>query len=351
MKFMALDHEFYMKRCLELAASGIGSVAPNPMVGAVIVHNGKVIGEGYHRSYGEAHAEVHAIQSVADKTMLKESTLYVNLEPCAHQGKTPPCSDLIVRCGIPRVLIGTTDPNPLVAGKGIEILKKAKCEVIQSILPIECKELNKRFFTFQEKQRPYIILKWAETADHFIDKQREVSEKPIWITNYQSRVLVHKWRSEEQSIMIGTNTALMDNPQLNVREWSGKNPLRIVLDNKLRLPTHLHIFDGSQPTLVYTSRNEFSNLTNVKFINVDFEHNVLLAIMRHLYESKIISLFVEGGNRLLTSLIELNLWDEARVFKGNMLFHNGIPAPKINLPPMNNQTIENVNLKIFRNIH
>lgn len=341
--------ELYMQRCIELAASGLGSTTPNPMVGSVIVYQGKVIGEGYHQQYGQAHAEVNAINSVANKELLKESSLYVNLEPCSHFGKTPPCCELIARMQIPRVVIGTADPNPLVLGKGIDFLQKAGCQVTIDILKQQCMELNKRFFTFHKYNRPYIILKWAETADGFVDKLRKPEEKPDWITNDQSRILVHKWRTEEQAIMIGTNTASMDNPRLNVREWSGKNPIRIVLDNNLRLHRDLHIFDGTIPTIVYTSKTDYPTLENVQFVMVDFRDDLLTSIMNHLYCSKILSIIVEGGTQLINSLIRQNYWDEARVFIGSDYFFKGISAPKLNRTPVFTKSIEGVKLNIFGN--
>lgn len=346
---MEQNHELYMQRCLEIASMGIGNTAPNPMVGALIIHKDHIIGEGYHRVYGEAHAEVNAIAAVEDKSLLKDSTLYVNLEPCSHYGKTPPCADLIVRSGIPRVIIGTTDPNPAVNGRGIAILKQAGCEVVTNVLKEECEALNKRFFTAQKYQRPYIILKWAETADHFIDKIRTPEEKPEWITNQASRILVHKWRSEEQAIMIGTETALMDNPRLNVRDWSGKNPVRIILDNHLRLPSGLNVFDGSVPTIVYTSKEYVSQKPNLQFVKMDFEKDVISSIISHLYCNKIQSILVEGGAALISSLLENNLWDEARVFQGKALFHNGIHAPKLTLKPVSEFDIDGVSLRFYNN--
>ena len=237
-----INNEQYMRRCIELAHMGFGATVPNPMVGAVIVHQGKIIGEGYHCKYGEAHAEVNAVNSVEDKSLLSESTLYINLEPCTHFGKTPPCCDLIMQSHIPRVVIANVDPNPLVKGKGIEKLKNAGIEVTTDVLKAEGEELNKRFFSYYKKSRPYIILKWAQTGDGFMDIVRHPSQhlKPVWITTEEARILVHKWRSEEQAILVGTNTVFLDNPKLNVREWTGKDPIRILVDRTLRLPQNLH---------------------------------------------------------------------------------------------------------------
>lgn len=344
------NHEFFMKRCIELATLGLGNTSPNPMVGSVVVHHGKIIGEGYHRLYGEPHAEVNAVNAVQDKSLLKDSTLYVNLEPCSHYGKTPPCAEMIVRLQIPRVVMGTYDPNPLVSGKGVEILRKSGCEVLTGVLEKECEELNKRFFTFQRLQRPYIILKWAETADGLIDKLRSQDEKPEWISNEASKILVHKWRSEEQAIMIGTNTAMMDNPQLNVREWRGKDPLRIVLDDHLRLPQNLKVFDGKSKTIVYTLAEAETILHNVEFIKVPEGADKLSFIFNHLYQNKILSVIVEGGAKLAGSIIERNLWDEARVFIGSTYFHEGVKAPHLYQQPVMETDIDGVRLRCYRNI-
>ena len=243
---MTID-EKYMKRCLDLAILGNGNTAPNPMVGSVIVYNGKIIGEGYHQKCGEAHAEVNAIKSVKDHELLKKATLYVNLEPCAHQGRTPACSLLIRTKQIPRAVIGCIDTFSKVAGKGVEILTNSGCDVTVGVLEKESREINRRFFTFHEKKRPFIILKWAQTLDGFIDKMRtpDMPIKPIWITNELARTVVHKWRSQESAIMIGTNTATKDNPKLNVRDWTGENPVRVVVDRNLRIPQSAYIFDKS----------------------------------------------------------------------------------------------------------
>jgi len=314
-----------MQRCIELARNGLDNVAPNPVVGCVIVSNGKIIGEGYHRKYGEAHAEVNAINSVKDKENLKTATLYVNLEPCCYHGKTPPCTDLIIRHKIPKAVIGCTDPAPKVSGKGIEQLKGAGCKVTYGTLERECKELNRRFFTFNEKKRPYIMLKWAQTMDGFITNGKG---EPAWISNELSHTLVHKWRSEEQAIMVGTNTAHLDNPQLNVREWSGKNPLRVVLDKTLRLSKDLHLFDRSIPTVVFTSCEKKSQ-KNLEYVNIDFKNPIIPQILEELYRREIQSIIIEGGAELLNSFIKNDIWDEMRVFIGNKIFGNGIKAPEL----------------------
>ncbi|MDP4228274.1 MAG: bifunctional diaminohydroxyphosphoribosylaminopyrimidine deaminase/5-amino-6-(5-phosphoribosylamino)uracil reductase RibD [Bacteroidota bacterium] len=342
------EQEKYMKRCLELAALGKGNTAPNPMVGSVIVLNDQIIGEGYHRQCGEAHAEVNAIASVKDQSLLVHATLYVSLEPCAHYGKTPPCADLIVNKKIPHVVVGTTDSNKLVAGKGIGKLLQAGCKVDMGILEKECREINRRFFTFQEQKRPYIILKWAQTADGFIDFRCESTEKAARISNELSHTLVHKWRSEEQAIMVGTNTALMDNPQLTTRKWPGKNPIRIVLDRNLRLPASLHLFDQSVPTLVFNekSNQEQANLT---YIQIDFNDNPIDSVLNELYIRNIQSVIIEGGAELLNSLIKAGKWDEARIFTADKYFNQGVKAPVLNAEPDYRDSLGKDLLEVFRN--
>lgn len=343
------EHKKYMQRCLQLAANGLGNVAPNPMVGCVIVHNQNIIGEGYHANFGEAHAEVNAINSVKDKSLLNDAMLYVSLEPCSHHGKTPPCSDLIIESGIKKVVIACSDTNPLVAGKGIEKLKRAGVEVTSGILENEARELNKRFFTFHEQQRPYIILKWAQTSDGFIDRKRKDKNEPeLQISNEHSKRLLHKWRSEEQAIMVGTNTARLDNPQLNVRLVSGNNPLRIVLDENLLLAESLNLFDGLHATLVFTSKKKNAK-NNTEYVTIDFEKNVLQQVMTVLFQKQIQSVMVEGGSKLLQSFIDANLWDEARVFISEMLIGDGVAAPRLNTEPANIDTIESDKLYFFTN--
>lgn len=339
-----------MKRCIELARLGAGNVAPNPMVGCVIVHNGKIIGEGYHEQYGGPHAEVNAINSVTNKKLLPESTLYVSLEPCAHYGLTPPCSDLIVENQIPKVVIGTIDPFAEVAGKGIEKLKKAGIEVIRDILQDECRELNKRFFTFHEKKRPYIILKWAQTLDGYIDIERspEAYGQPTWITGNLALRLVHKIRAEENAILVGTKTAEKDNPSLTVRHWKGNQPIRLVIDKNLRLPANLNLFDNSQKTFIFNSLQSVTK-GNLHYIKIDFDQNILKQLLDFLYHEKIVSVIVEGGRFLLDSFIEANLWDEAHVFIGDKFFMGGIKAPALNGVLAASEKLENDKLKVFRN--
>ncbi len=341
-------------RCLELAKQGTGNVAPNPMVGCVIIHKNKVIAVGYHEKYGEAHAEVNAINSVIDKSLLKESTLYVNLEPCAHTGKTPPCADLIIKHQIPNVVIGCIDSYSEVAGKGVEKLKTAGVNVTVGVLEEKAKELNKRFFTFHNKKRPYIILKWAETKDGFIDLDRPFDsnqdDKIVdnWITSPYSKKLVHQWRSEEQAIMIGTNTAINDNPELTVREVDGNNPLRVVLDLNLRLPQHLNILDGSTPTLVFNySKSEKQN--NLEFVKIDKAEDLLPQILKELYQRNILSIIIEGGAKLLQTFIDQNLWDEAKVFIGEKEFKSGLKAPKFDKTPINSLQFDTDILNTYLN--
>ncbi len=331
--------EIFMARCLELARCGEGSVSPNPMVGAVVVHDGKIIGEGYHIKHGQAHAEVNAIAAVKDKSLLPESTIYVNLEPCSHFGKTPPCADLIKDMRIPRVVVASTDPNPLVAGRGVDTLRKAGRDVTVGVLEQEALELNRRFYTFHTQKRPYIILKWAQTLDGYIDAIRKEGDPiaPIWITNELSRRLVHKWRSDEQAIMVGTNTVEKDNPKLNVRDWSGSSPLRVVLDRKLRLPASSSVYDGSVPTLVFMGNNasasqrkpELQSIPELELLTIDFAKSIEQQVLTELYQRGVLSVIVEGGAALINNFVRKNLWDESRIFVGNTFFGDGVKAPNL----------------------
>lgn len=343
-------HNIFMRRCLELAANGLGSVAPNPMVGCVIVHNEKIIGEGYHRVYGGPHAEVHAINSVIDASLLPESTLYVNLEPCAHFGKTPPCASLIVSHRIPRVVIANTDTNPLVAGKGIEKLRLAGCEVITGVLEHEARLLNKRFFTFHEKKRPWVILKWAQTLDGFIDRVRSDNApiEPTWINAAHSRILVHKWRTEEAAILTGTKTALLDNPSLTARDWQGKNPVRILLDKNLAVPSSFKVLNNEAPTIVFNALKCGSE-GNVKYIKTDFNNNLPEYILQVLHREKIQSLIVEGGALTHALFIASGLWDEARVFTGPVNFGAGVKAAQIGRLPTETLYYSTDRLDIYYN--
>ncbi len=319
-----------MQRCLELAEKGKGSVAPNPMVGCVIVCDDKIIGEGWHRKYGEAHAEVNAIDSVENKELLRRSALYVNLEPCVHFGKTPPCTDLIIQHKIPHVVIGCLDSFSLVDGKGKQKMSQSGIQVESGILEKECRFLNRRFFTFHEKGRPYLILKWAETADGFIDSTRLSGspEKALPISGPQAQTRLHQWRSEESAILIGTNTALLDNPQLTVRGIKGNNPIRLVIDKHNAIPGGNHLKDQSTPTLIFTSQ-PLKNEINLEYIQIPFgsRDETLIVLLKELHKRKILSVLVEGGAKLLNSFFENGLWDEARVFISGNKIETGVKAP------------------------
>ena len=387
MKYEVQD-ELYMMRCLQLAAMAEGQTSPNPMVGAVIVYDGKIIGEGYHHRAGEPHAEPNAIASVKDESLLREATMYVSLEPCSHWGKTPPCADLIVRKGLKRVVIATLDPNPKVAGRGVKILQDAGIEVTVGVMEKEARWLNRRFMTVQEKHRPYVILKWAETADGIIDVcRKEKGSGPIKISNSVTKTLNHQVRVEEDAIMVATKTALLDDPHLTVTKWTGKNPVRVLLDRTLRVPANYRIFDEMAKTIVFTNaqcadpsvlrtpplkqgRNigdVFTNAQcadpsvlrtpplkqgrnigdNVEFVGIDFEGDVVQNVMNELYKRGIMSIIIEGGAQWLQTVIDSGLWDEARVERGadsiqcimhnaqctieeaQKLSRNGVKAPKI----------------------
>ena len=341
----------YMQRCLQLAKQGLGNTYPNPLVGSVIVHQGKIIGEGYHKKCGDAHAEVNAVNSVKNKDLLKDSTLYVNLEPCAHQGRTPACSKMIIEYKIPRVIIGCEDSFAKVAGKGTEMMRNAGINVKIGVLEKESRELNKRFFTFHEKKRPYIILKWARTIDGFIDFERKATSpiKPNWITDKYTRMSVHKWRTEEQAIMVATNTAEKDNPKLNVRDWSGNQPIRIVLDRTLRLKPDLNLFDGSQTTLVITEKQK-KDKHNVEYFQIKFDPDFYSSFFKYLYGRGIQSIFIEGGSQFLQNLIDQNYWDEAREFVGDVIFFKGVKTPTIHLQPKKKEIISGSKLLTYRNL-
>ncbi len=343
-------HQQYMQRCLDLAKAGLGNTYSNPMVGSVIVHNNKIIGEGFHHKAGQPHAEVNAINSVKKTELLKESTLYVNLEPCAHFGKTPPCSLLIKETGIPKVVVGCTDTFSEVSGKGIKILQDAGVEVVVGVLESESQELNKRFFMFHEEQRPYVILKWAETLDGFIDIDREELEygQPTWITNNLAKRLVHKWRRQEQAIMVGTNTAIKDNPSLTVREWYGNHPVRVLIDRIGKVPESHYILDNKVKTLVFTTLDK-SDSKNITYIKIDFEKDVVNQILGYLYKEKLQSVIIEGGRVLLQSFIDANIWDEARRFVGDKWFKKGVSAPVINQKPTKMEQLAGSRLYYYRN--
>lgn len=331
------QHELYIDRCLKIAKNGLGTTQPNPMVGAIIVYDNKIIGEGFTSAYGDNHAEVNAINSVADKSLLPKSRLYVTLEPCSHFGKTPPCSDLIIKHKIPEVIIGCIDDNPEVAGKGIAKLRASGCKVSVGVLEAECKTHHKRFFTFHNYKRPYIILKWAETEDGFIAPLHKDEQKPVWITNIYSRQLVHKWRAEEQAILVGTRTVTEDNPSLTVRDWTGKNPIRLVLDKDSKLKSNFNVFNDNAETIRITKND------------IDFSQPIAIQISDFLYKKEINSIIIEGGVITLQTFIDENIWDEARVFIGFNEFKEGTKAPKLKGKLISETRILNDTLKIFNN--
>lgn len=334
--------ERFMLRCIQLALLGKGRAEPNPLVGAVIVHNGLVIGEGYHERYGENHAEVNAVNSVEDKSLLAESTIYVSLEPCAHFGKTPPCTDLLIKQHFKRVVIGSSDPNPEVSGKGIKRLRQAGIEVETGILKKNCDFINRKFLTFHEKHRPFVLLKWAESANGLLDDQG----KRASISAPELQSLVHQWRSEYDAIMVGRKTVENDDPELNVRKVNGKNPVRVVLDPKDQLGTGYKVFDGSIPTIVLTEKRS-EEKENLRYISLNqFEP---FAILGMLYELNIQSVMIEGGAFTLNEFVKANLWDEARVIRGIVHFEGGTPAPKIEKAPAQREVLFNNSIETYLN--
>ena len=344
-------HEKYMQRCLQLARNGEGTTYPNPLVGSVIVHNDKIIGEGFHYKAGEPHAEVNAINSVRDRSLLKEATLYVNLEPCAHFGRTPPCSLAIIQNKIPRVVIGCVDTFSKVAGKGIEMMKDAGVDVITGILEEESRFINRRFFTFHEKKRPYVILKWAQTLDGFIDIERDedTENKPTWITNEWARRAVHRQRSTEQAVLVGTNTAQKDDPSLTLRDWKGVSPVRVVIDRRLRLPATLKLFNQQAPTIVINEiKNE--NAGNIRYRKTVLNENSVQNILNVLYNEELQSVVIEGGRHTLQSVIDSGLWDEAWMYMGNIFFSSGVKAPVINGIRTGYEEFGNSRLFVYRNL-
>lgn len=326
MQSITQENEKWMRRALYLARLGEGQVAPNPLVGCVIVHEGKVIGEGYHQKYGEGHAEVNAVNSVADKSLIASSEIYVTLEPCSHYGKTPPCADLLVEHKASKVYICNLDPNPLVAGRGMERLREHGATVHTGILKEEGKWLNRRFFTQMEKQRPYILLKWAQTSDGFVARKNYDSK---WISNWLSRKKVHQYRAQEAGILVGTNTAIYDNPRLNVRSWKGSDPVRLILDLHERIPQTHHVFDGEVPTVIYTYGESRISDNGITWQQLNAESDIVTQLLADFQRRKLQSVLVEGGSQLLHSFIEANTWDEAKVFVGQECFGEGIPAPDI----------------------
>ncbi len=334
-----MQDEFYISRCIELARKATGKTYPNPLVGSVIVHNGKIIGEGYHHKAGEPHAEINAIHSVTDKGLIPESTIYVSLEPCAHYGKTPPCALKIKELGFKKVVIGAMDSHDKVNGKGRKIIQEAGIETVSGILETECTELNKRFFTYHEKKRPYIILKWAESADGFMDRDF----RPCPISNPLVNQFVHQIRADEHAILVGTQTALNDNPSLTVRNVNGTNPVRILIDFDLKVPADFNMYNSEALTLVFNSVKDGAE-NNVRFIKIE-KRNFLSDLTAALYREQIQSVIIEGGRFTLQQFIDKDLWDEAVVIKNeNLELENGTKAPEFpfkpeKIEPFSNNTI------------
>ena len=344
-----MSHEKYIKRCIQLAKNGNGNVYPNPMVGSVIVYQGKIIGEGWHQKAGEAHAEVNAINSVKDKSLLPHSTIYVSLEPCSHFGKTPPCSDLIIQHKIPNVIIGIQDPFSEVSGRGIKKLKEAGCDVVVGVLEKECFELNKRFFTYHIQKRPFIILKWAQSADGYLAPLQQNNRTPVWLSNTYSKQQVHKQRSIEQAILVGTDTVIKDNPSLTTREWYGNNPVRIIIDRNDRIPLDSTIFNGTVKTIIFTNSIK-ENIANIDFVHIENSNDLLTQICNYLHHIGIQSLIIEGGKKTLETFIKKGLWDEAYVYKATYVYlKDGIFAPAIKKPNSGQKEIHNNFLFLFKN--
>ena len=356
-----MDDVTYMKYALELARKGGRATRPNPMVGAVIVFNGEIIGEGYHQKCGEAHAEVNAVNSVKNRELLPQSTIYVTLEPCSHWGKTPPCSDMIVAERFKRVVVAMVDPFEKVSGSGINKIRAAGIEVEVGILENEARELNKSFITYHTKQRPYVILKWAQTTDGFIDNDRDPNTPATWMTGAECKRLVHRWRSEECAIMVGTNTVIRDNPSLTVRDCQGNNPVRVTFDSKLSLPMNRNIFDDQAKTLIFTTHDAICKCNtqypkNIELIGLQSTKN-MDEVLKKLYERGIMSIIVEGGRSLLDSFIDAGLWDEMRIFKSPLMLNDlrggsgigGIKAPDYDGQIIDNYILDDVEITIFKN--
>jgi diaminohydroxyphosphoribosylaminopyrimidine deaminase/5-amino-6-(5-phosphoribosylamino)uracil reductase len=341
-----MQDEIYIKRCIELAKKALGNTYPNPLVGSVIVHDGKIIGEGYHHKAGENHAEINAINSVEDKSLIPESTIYVSLEPCAHFGKTPPCALKIVELGFKKVVIGAMDSHDKVNGKGKKIIQDAGIEVISGILEKECIALNKRFFTYHEKKRPFIVLKWAQSGDGFMDKDF----KPTQISNSLTKQFIHELRNNEHAILIGTMTALRDNPSLTTREITGRNPVRILIDIDLKVPADYNIYNDEAETLVFNSVKN-SEDGNIKFIKTERE-NFIEKLIKKLYELQIQSVIVEGGSVVLQQFIDADLWDETIIIKNeNLTIENGTKAPKFQHEPFEIRPFRDNVIEFHQNIN
>jgi diaminohydroxyphosphoribosylaminopyrimidine deaminase/5-amino-6-(5-phosphoribosylamino)uracil reductase len=345
---MGLD-EIFMNRSIQLAGNGLGFTRPNPSVGCVVVYEGKIIGEGFTSPYGGSHAEVNAINSVKDKNLLEKATLYVTLEPCSHFGKTPPCADYIIKHKILKVVIGCVDTHSVVAGKGIERLISNGVDVVVGVLEEKCWEQHKRFFTVQNKNRPYVILKWAQTRDGFVAPAYKDTNRPVWISNAVSRQLVHKWRSEEHAILVGTNTALADNPKLDVRSWGGEAPVRIVLDRTLRVPKENNLFDRSIKTIVCTSVLLPNSDELLVYEQLNFENDLAKQLCAILMKHQIQSVIIEGGTQTLNSFIKEGVWDEARVFYGESNFNKGVKAPVLPVSSGVFSDLRGTVLKVFKN--
>lgn len=340
-----MEEKKYLNRCIELAKKAEGYTYPNPLVGSVIVHQGKIIGEGYHRKAGEPHAEINAINSVKDKSLLPESTIYVSLEPCSHFGKTPPCALKLKEIGFKKVVIGAMDIHEKVNGKGKSILEDSGIEVVAGILDKECQELNKRFFTFHREKRPYIILKWAESSDGFLDKEYQ----PYAISNPYAKQWVHQLRAKEHAILVGTQTALNDNPTLTTREITGRNPIRILIDFDLKVPTNFHIFNEEAPTIVFNAKKEGAE-EHIQYVKINRE-NALAEMMKKLYELQIQSVLVEGGSFTHQEFIQENLWDEAYIIKNpNLCLHSGTKAPVLLQPAKEEFWLKDNQVQFFTRI-
>lgn len=355
---MMKEQDFFMQRCLQLAKNGIGKTRPNPSVGAVIVHENLIIAEGFTSPFGGNHAEVNAIESVKNKSILKQATIYVTLEPCAHYGNTPPCADLLVKHQFKKVVIGCLDTNALVAGKGVARLKAAGIDVIVGVMETECKEHHKRFFTVQNKKRPFVILKWAVSKDGFIAPLHKNERKSIFISNEYSRQIVHKLRSKEHAILVGTNTVLDDNPSLDTRSWFGENPVRIILDQHLRIPHNSLVYNGSVKTIFIINNSKENELkvanllskriSNICFETIDFTQNVAVEVCNILQKHAIQSIIIEGGSQTLQTFINANIWDEAHVFRSNLVLTEGVKQPILN-GLFSSQNIKDDVLKIYKN--
>ena len=331
-------HQHFMQRCIDIARNGLSLVMPNPSVGAVVVVGGQIVAEGVTSAYGGAHAEVNAINAVKDLSVLERATLYVSLEPCSHFGKTPPCADLVIKHKIPRVVVGCLDPNPKVAGAGIQRMEASGIEVVINILEKECRESNKRFFCFHEKKRPYIILKWAQSCDGFIAPRIRNEQKPVFLTNQYSQQLVHKWRSQEMAILVGTKTVLDDNPTLTTRHYNGKNPVRIVLDADSKILQTAAVFDNQANTIALNKRN------------LDFSGNVATQICKILLDNNLQSVIIEGGTKTIQTFIDENLWDEARVFSAKIQLFEGTKAPIFGVKFRDKISILNDDLFFYENL-